>query len=100
MTKKVPKAQIQYIANLAKLQLSEEETERFFKEFNDILNYISQIQECDTEGTTSNHNLQSFHGSVLQEDEPRKSMPKAKALKNANKRTKNGFVKTTESFRS
>jgi len=38
------------VAQLAKLELSEEEVELFSRQLADILNFVNQMNEVDTEG--------------------------------------------------
>jgi aspartyl-tRNA(Asn)/glutamyl-tRNA(Gln) amidotransferase subunit C len=45
---KLDKQQIQHIANLAKLDLSDEELEKYGGQLSDVLSYIDQLQEVDT----------------------------------------------------
>jgi len=42
--------EIEYIANLARLELTPEEIERYGRELSAILGYIDQLQKVDTEG--------------------------------------------------
>lgn len=42
--------EIEYIANLARLELTGEEIERYGRELSAILGYIDQLQKVDTEG--------------------------------------------------
>ena len=42
------KEQVRHIAKLARLQLSEEEVERFAKELTSILQYVDMLGEVDT----------------------------------------------------
>lgn len=44
---KLDKKQIKHIANLARLELSEQELELYGKQLSDILKYIDQLQEVD-----------------------------------------------------
>lgn len=44
----VTKQDVQYIANLARLQLSEEEAEGLVKDMNKILDYMDDLGELDT----------------------------------------------------
>ena len=44
------KEQIQHIANLARLELTEEELEKYGGQLSAVLGYIDQLQEVDTEG--------------------------------------------------
>ncbi len=45
-----PHIDVAYIAKLAKLELSAEETERFSTDLNRILGYVAQLGEWDTDG--------------------------------------------------
>lgn len=42
--------QVHHVAFLARLELSPEEEERFTQQLGDILTYVEQLQELDTEG--------------------------------------------------
>ena len=44
------KEQIQHIAKLARLELTEEELEKYGDQLSNILNYIDQLQEVDVAG--------------------------------------------------
>lgn len=43
----ITKEQVEHMAVLAKLNLTEEEKEKFAKEFSDILGYIEKLNEID-----------------------------------------------------
>ncbi len=94
---KVTKDEIKKIAKLAKLELSESEVEKFENEFNDILGYVSKIQEVDVSGIDFEHNIQNHLGDKLAPDTVKTSLNKDKALENAtNGRSKNGYFKTSK----
>lgn len=42
--------QVRHIANLARISMSEEELERLVPELNNILDWVEQLGEVDTEG--------------------------------------------------
>jgi len=89
--------EIKHIANLAKLKFTDAELAKFASEFNNILDYISQIKECDTSDIEFEHHLNNFTGNVLQPDEIKPSLPQAKVLQNATDgRTKNGYIRTSK----
>lgn len=98
MKKKVTKEEIKKIAKLAKLEFSEEELNTFQAEFNAILEYIGEIEKCDTKGIESVHFLSHFLGEVLRNDEVsnKTSLTSEKALLNATKRTENGYFKVSK----
>lgn len=47
---KLSSAQVRHIAKLARLNLSNEEVEKFTTELSSILDYIEMLQEVNTEG--------------------------------------------------
>lgn len=48
--KKVSEEEVKHIAELARIELTSEEVNKFTKEISDILGYIEQLKEVDTEG--------------------------------------------------
>ncbi|MBB3763556.1 Asp-tRNA(Asn)/Glu-tRNA(Gln) amidotransferase subunit GatC [Sphingomicrobium lutaoense] len=46
----VTQEQVRHIANLARIEMSEEETERLLPELNKILGWVEQLGEVDTDG--------------------------------------------------
>ncbi|MCM8556696.1 Asp-tRNA(Asn)/Glu-tRNA(Gln) amidotransferase subunit GatC [Sphingomicrobium sediminis] len=42
--------QVRHIANLARIQLSDEDAERLLPELNNILDWVEQLGEVDTDG--------------------------------------------------
>lgn len=47
---KLKKEDIQHIANLARLDLSDQELKTYGKQLSDVLGYIEQLQEVNTDG--------------------------------------------------
>lgn len=93
----VTKDEIKHIAKLSKLQFIENELEKFEKEFNSILDYVSQVKECDVSGIEFEHNMSDYKGKVLNEDIAKKGLDKKAALKNATQgREKLGYIKTSK----
>lgn len=73
---------VDHVANLARLELTQEEKETFTEQLNAILKYAEQLNELDTEGVvpTSHAMLLS---NVMREDEVRASLPIETVLLNA-----------------
>lgn len=93
----ISKEQVQHIAQLAKLKLSESEVKKYQEELTSILEYVSQIQEVDVSDIIETHNLQNFEGTVFQEDTVKPFKNPKKLLEAATeKRLKNGFIKTSK----
>ena len=94
---KVNKEEIQKIAKLAKLKLSEDEVNRFENEFNAVLGYISKIQEVDVSNIETEHNLNVIAQEFLAQDIPQFGLSKDVILKNATEnRTKDEYFKTSK----
>jgi len=82
---------VEYVANLAKLELSKEEKKRFQKELDNIIKYIDQLNELDTENVPITSHV-VFLQNVLRKDEVLPSLSPDEALANAPEK-KDGFFK-------
>jgi len=83
---KISKEEIEHIAMLARLSLTEEEKELFGVQLSSILDYMETLNELDTEHIEpTSHVLSLFN--VMREDKPRDSIPREDALSNAPDRT-------------
>ncbi|MCK5416154.1 Asp-tRNA(Asn)/Glu-tRNA(Gln) amidotransferase subunit GatC [Candidatus Parcubacteria bacterium] len=65
---KLEKEEIQKIADLARLDLSEEEKEKYGNQLSDILSYIDQLSEVDVEGVEPTAQVTGLE-NVYREDE-------------------------------
>lgn len=81
---------VKEIASLARLDLTTEETEMFVSQFKDILDYVSILNEVDTENVPPAY-LSSANKSVTREDEIEESVPTNEFLSNA-PQSKDNFV--------
>ena len=82
---------VEYVANLAKLELSEEEKKRFQKELDNIIKYIDQLNELDTTNVPITSHV-TFLQNVFREDEVLPSLSPDQALANAPEK-KDGFFR-------
>jgi aspartyl-tRNA(Asn)/glutamyl-tRNA(Gln) amidotransferase subunit C len=83
--------QVLYVARLARLELTEEEVERFAGELSHVLDHIGTIAELgDLEGVEPTSHVIAVE-NVLREDEPRPSLPREVALANAPDAAAGGF---------
>jgi len=74
--------EVQHIAKLAKLDLSDEVLARYREQLSDILAHIEKLNELDTSGISPMAN--AVRGaSPLRADETRPSLPTEKLLQNA-----------------
>jgi aspartyl-tRNA(Asn)/glutamyl-tRNA(Gln) amidotransferase subunit C len=73
---------VKEIASLARLDLSQEETEMFVSQFKDILDYVSILNEVDTENVPPAY-LSTLNSSVTRDDVIEESAPTEEFLSNA-----------------
>ena len=76
------RAQVQHIAELAKLKLTEEEIERMTPQLSAILDHAARLQELDTEAIPPTASVASLQ-NVMRDDQVAPSMPREDALANA-----------------
>ena len=81
--------EVEYVAGLARIQISEAEKEQLSHQLSSILTYMEELNQVDTEGISPMASVVS-QANVLREDEARESFPQDKALENASA-TKNGM---------
>jgi aspartyl-tRNA(Asn)/glutamyl-tRNA(Gln) amidotransferase subunit C len=79
---KITKEQIQHIAVLSRLNLSEEEKDLFGSQLSSILDYVDQLNELDTGETEPTSHVLSL-SNVMRDDILASSLPREEALKNA-----------------
>ena len=77
---KVSKKEVEKIASLARLSLSEKELESRTNDMNNILNYMDSLNEINTDGVKELLNVHDMNNS-LREDEYSNSIPKKKCFK-------------------
>ena len=77
-----PEIDVDYVANLARIELSEQEKEKFKSQFADILKYFDKLNEVDVEGVEPTAHAFPRH-NVWDEDEPRSGFSAEEALSNA-----------------
>jgi aspartyl-tRNA(Asn)/glutamyl-tRNA(Gln) amidotransferase subunit C len=87
---KVDEKLVKDIATLARLDLSHEETEMFVSQFRDILDYVSVLNEVDTENVPPAY-LSTANKSVTREDRIEEPVPTEEFLANA-PQSKDGYV--------
>lgn len=75
-------ADVERIASLAQLELSDDEKQLFTRQLAGILDYAEQLQAVDTTGVPATAHVDAAHG-VERDDEPRPSLSTAEALANA-----------------
>jgi aspartyl-tRNA(Asn)/glutamyl-tRNA(Gln) amidotransferase subunit C len=76
------RAQVQAIAALAHLELTESEIDLFARQLGDILEYANQVQQIDTAGVAPTASVVTGHDTD-RPDELRPSLDREEALANA-----------------
>jgi aspartyl-tRNA(Asn)/glutamyl-tRNA(Gln) amidotransferase subunit C len=79
---KITMKEVDHVARLARLQLSDAEKERMRRELDGILSYIDKLRALRTEGVPPTSHAVPMT-NVMREDEPAPSLPQAEMLANA-----------------
>jgi aspartyl-tRNA(Asn)/glutamyl-tRNA(Gln) amidotransferase subunit C len=84
---------VAYVAKLARLNLSDDETRLFQRQLGDVLKYAEKLREVDVSHVeAAAHAIPVFN--VFREDEPRDWFTAEEALSNAPRKTNNLFIVT------
>ena len=87
---KLSLAEVEHIAALARLRLSEDEKARYREQLSEILDYAARLQAVDTSGISPTSSVLSAR-NVLRKDEPRKGLTLEEVLRNAPETEKGQF---------
>ena len=79
---KLSKAEVEHIASLARLSLTEEEKERYRIQLSSILDHISQLQEIDTSDISALTSVWD-NKMIPRLDDPHQGLTTEKLLDNA-----------------
>ena len=82
LTVKLSQQEVEHVADLARLQVSESEKEQLSLHLSSILTYMEELNQVDTEGVSPLTSVVR-QANVLREDEVRESVPQEKAVGNA-----------------
>ena len=82
---------VEHVAKLARLELTEEEKELYTKQLGDVLKYVDQMNEVDTANVEPLSHPIDFV-NVMREDEPHQEISKEALMSNAPDE-ENGFFK-------
>ena len=73
---------VEQLAQLARIQLSDEERTRFAGQLDEILAYVEKLKQADTEGVAPTSHVLPL-SNVFREDTLQPSLPTEQALANA-----------------
>jgi aspartyl-tRNA(Asn)/glutamyl-tRNA(Gln) amidotransferase subunit C len=79
---KITMQEVEQVARLARLALSDSEKESMRRELDGILSYIDKLRALDTEGVPPTSHAVPMT-NVMREDDPLASLPQADMLANA-----------------
>lgn len=81
---------VKYVAQLAKIDLTPQQIDRFQKQFQDILNYVEKLKKLNTDGVSALSYAVSLK-NVFRDDKPKSSLDIRDVLKNAPQKKGNFF---------
>lgn len=79
---KLTRAEVEHVAKLANLQLSDEETLMFQEQLSSILSFVDKLSELDTDDVEPTSHVLPMT-NVMREDQPHQSLDNDTALSNA-----------------
>ncbi|MGE8205290.1 Asp-tRNA(Asn)/Glu-tRNA(Gln) amidotransferase subunit GatC [Heyndrickxia sp. NPDC080065] len=88
---RISKDQVNHVANLARLEFNEEQTEKFTKQLDDIISLAELLNELDTTNVEPTSHVLDIR-NVLREDKAEPGLPQEEVLKNAPD-TKDGQIR-------
>lgn len=88
---KITPAEVQYVADLARLDLTPEEAERMAGQVGKILSYMDTLNELDTAGVEPTTHAIAI-SNAFRQDEVRQSLDRQQALANGPRQNGEAFV--------
>lgn len=83
--------QVEHVALLARVGITEEDVDRFSHQLSDVLDYFERLQEVDTENVPPTSHTLALH-NIMREDEPQAPLGADEILANAPD-TKDGRIR-------
>jgi len=87
----ITRDQVDYVAHLSRLALSDEEKDRFAGQLDAILGYVEKLNELDTENVEPLVHI-APRANVFRADEAGESLSREEALRNAPERSEGCFL--------
>jgi len=78
----ITKDEVKHVADLARLEITEEEAEQFTEHLSAIITYAEQLNELDTEGVEPTTHVLDLK-NVFRQDEVKRTITQEDAMKNA-----------------
>ncbi len=78
----ISKKQVEHIAKLARIELTNQEKEKFTKELSSILDYVEQLNKVDTKDIESIKQITGLKDVMRKDEAKKREKTKDKLLKN------------------
>lgn len=88
---KITKDEILHVAHLARLEIDEAAIEKFAAQIGDILEYVDQLKQVDTEGVRPTSHALSL-SNAFREDTEAQHLPLEASLANAPQQEEGSFL--------
>ncbi|MGG4490897.1 Asp-tRNA(Asn)/Glu-tRNA(Gln) amidotransferase subunit GatC [Metabacillus idriensis] len=88
---RISKEEVKHVANLARLAITEEETEMFTNQLDAIITFAEQLNELDTTGVEPTTHVLEMK-NILREDKAEKGLKVEDVVKNAPDH-KDGYIR-------
>jgi aspartyl-tRNA(Asn)/glutamyl-tRNA(Gln) amidotransferase subunit C len=79
---KITKQEVEHVAKLARLELSEQEKEKLTDQLSNILTYAEKLNEIDTSGVEPTSHVLDIN-NIMRDDVAGESLTQERALENA-----------------
>ncbi|MDH4164462.1 MAG: Asp-tRNA(Asn)/Glu-tRNA(Gln) amidotransferase subunit GatC [Nitrospirota bacterium] len=79
---KITKKEVEHVAKLGRLELSDQETDKLTSQLSNILTYVEKLNELDTKSIEPTAHILDIK-NVMRDDVAMPSLPQEKALANA-----------------
>jgi aspartyl-tRNA(Asn)/glutamyl-tRNA(Gln) amidotransferase subunit C len=79
---KISQQEVEHVAKLARLALTDQERERLTDQLSNILTYVEKLNELETKGIEPTSHVLDI-SNVMRDDVPRDSLTQERALANA-----------------
>ena len=87
----ISKKQVEHMAKLARIELTDQEKEKFTKELSSILDYVEQMNKVDTKNIEPIKQITGLKDVMREDKVGKKEKTKDKLLKQAPKRKQDYF---------
>jgi aspartyl-tRNA(Asn)/glutamyl-tRNA(Gln) amidotransferase subunit C len=91
--KKLTREDMLHLARLSKLQLTEEEIEKYLKQLDETVEYVENLDELNTENVEPTNQVTNLTNVFFEDGQKNeRGLSAAESLKNAKKKKNNMFV--------